>query len=97
MSDFRLRKPGVDLYTLMRSQKLLMSDVGIGSRGQCMDFMYFGKCGKAGCTYSHVAGAVSAGKRRNIIKKRRKQSPGTSRRKPARVADGKGKYKGRRE
>jgi hypothetical protein len=68
MSDFRLRKPGVDLYTLMRSQKLLMSDLGIGSRGHCMDFMYFVKCGKAGCTYSHVAGAVSAGKRCNIKK-----------------------------
>jgi hypothetical protein len=91
MSDFRVRKPGVDMYTLMRSQKILMSDVGIGGRGQCMDFIYFGECGKVGCTYSHVAGAVSTGKRRDIIKKWRKQSPGTSRRKSARVADGKGK------
>ena len=73
MSDFRVRKPGVDMYTLMRSQKLL---VGIGGRGQCMHFMYFGECGKAGCTYSHVAGAVSAGKRRNIIKKMTKAVAG---------------------
>ncbi|KAI2497677.1 hypothetical protein MHU86_16806 [Fragilaria crotonensis] len=42
MAAFRGRMPGVDMYTLMRSQKLLMSDVGIGGRGQCMDFMYFG-------------------------------------------------------
>jgi hypothetical protein len=64
------------MYTIMRSQKLLMSDVGIGGRGQCMDFMYFGECGKTGCSYSHVAGAVSAGKRRDVIKKMTKAVAG---------------------
>jgi hypothetical protein len=76
MADFRARKPGVDMYTLMRSQKLLMSDVGIGGRGQCMDFMYFGECGRTGCTYSHIAGAVSSGKRRDVIKKMTKAVAG---------------------
>ena len=69
MTALRARKPGVDMYTIMRSQKLLMSDVGIGGRRQCMDFMYFGECGRTGCTYSHVAGAVSSGKRRDVVKK----------------------------
>ena len=64
------------MYTIMRSQKLLMSDVGIRGRGQCMDFMYFGECGKTGCSYSHVAGAVSAGKRRDVINKMTKAVAG---------------------
>lgn len=76
MTAFRARKPGVDMYTIMRAQKLLMSDVGIGGRGQCMDFMYFGECSKMGCTYSHIAGAVSSGKRRDVIKKMTKAVAG---------------------
>jgi hypothetical protein len=76
MTALRARKPGVDMYTIMRSKTLLMSDVGIGGRGQCMDFMYFGECGKTGCSYSHVAGAVSAGKRRDVIKKMTKAVAG---------------------
>ncbi len=46
MSDFRVRKPGVDMYTLMRSQKLLMLFMGIWGRRQCMDFTYSGDVGR---------------------------------------------------
>ncbi|KAI2498138.1 hypothetical protein MHU86_16336 [Fragilaria crotonensis] len=44
------------------------SDPGYGS--------YFGECGNTGCTYSHIAGAVSAGTRRNVIKKMTKAVAG---------------------
>ncbi|KAI2508910.1 hypothetical protein MHU86_5520 [Fragilaria crotonensis] len=37
MTPLRAQEPGVDMYTIMRSQNLLISDVGIGGRGQRMD------------------------------------------------------------
>jgi hypothetical protein len=76
MSAFREKRPGVDMVTLMRSQKLLMADIGIGGRGQCMDFMYFGECGRSGCTYAHGPARVSPGKRRDIVKKMTKAVAG---------------------
>ena len=76
MSAFREKMPGVDMVTLMRSQKLLMADIGIGGRGQCMDFMYFGECVRSGCTYSHEPARVSPGKRRDIVKKMTKAVAG---------------------
>ena len=76
MSAFREKRPGVDMVTLMRSQKLLMADIGIGGRGQCMDFMYFGECGRSGCTYAHEPARVSPGKRRDIVKKMTKAVAG---------------------
>ena len=69
MKTFREAKPGVDMITLMRAQKLLMSDIGIGGRGQCLDFMYFGECERPGCSYSHEPARVSPGKRRDIVRK----------------------------
>jgi hypothetical protein len=76
MSAFREKRPGVDMVMLMRSQKLLMADIGIGGRGQCMDFMYFGECGRSGCTYAHGPARVSPGKRRDIVKKMTKAVAG---------------------
>ena len=76
MQDFRTQRPGVDMYTLMRSEKLLMADVGIGGRGACMDFIYFGECPKAPCPYTHDPANVSPGKRRNCVKKMTKAVAG---------------------
>jgi hypothetical protein len=76
MKAFRVTKPGVDMMTLMRSQKLLMSDIGIGGRGQCMDFMYFGECDRAGCSYIHEPARVSPGKRKDILRKMTKALAG---------------------
>jgi hypothetical protein len=53
----------------MRAQKLLMADIGIGGRGQCLDFMYFGECERPGCSYSHEPARVSPGKRKDIVRK----------------------------
>jgi hypothetical protein len=69
MTTFRAAKPGVDMITLMRAQKLLMADIGIGGRGQCLDFMYFGECDRPGCSYSHEPARVSPGKRKDIVRK----------------------------
>lgn len=69
MKTFREAKPGVDMVTLMRVQKLTMSDIGIGGRGQCLDFMYFGECERPGCSYSHEPKGVSPGKRKDIVRK----------------------------
>ena len=69
MTTFRAAKPGVDMIALMRAQKLLMADIGIGGRGQCLDFMYFGECERPGCSYSHEPARVSPGKRKDIVRK----------------------------
>ena len=69
MQGLRTHTPGVTMNEFMRSEKLLMADVGIGGRGACLDFMYFGECARPGCTYNHDPQSVSAGKRRDIVKK----------------------------
>jgi hypothetical protein len=76
MQVFREANPNVDMQTLMRSQKLLMSDIGIGGRGQCLDFNYFGQCVKENCSYHHDAAHVSPGKRKDIVKKMTKAIAG---------------------
>ncbi len=76
MKAFRVTKPGVDMLTLMRSQKLLMTDIGIGGRGQCMDYMYFGECGRPSCSYLHDVARVSPGKKKDIFKKMTKAVAG---------------------
>ena len=72
MQVFREAKPNVNMQALMRSQKLLMSDIDIGGRGQCLDFNYFGQCVKESCSYHHDAAHVSPGKRKDIVKKTNK-------------------------
>ena len=69
MKSFREVKPGIDMITLMRAQKLTMADVGLGGRGQCLDFMYFGECDRSGCSYNHEPARVSPGKRKDIVRK----------------------------
>ena len=69
MKVFRDSHPDVDMSALMRSQKLTMADIGIGGRGQCMDFMYFGECVKEGCMYNHEPANVSPGKKKDFIRK----------------------------
>jgi hypothetical protein len=64
------------ISALMRSQKLTMAYIGIGVRGQCMDFMYFGKCVKEGCTYNHEPANVSPGKKKDVIRKIHKATAG---------------------
>jgi hypothetical protein len=53
MQGLRAKRPGVDMNALMRSEKLGIAEVGIGGRGARLDFMYFGKCARSGCTYNH--------------------------------------------
>ena len=69
MTKFREEKPGIDMMTLMRAQKLVMADVGVGGRGQCLDFVYFGACDRPGCSYAHEPARVSPGKRRDLVRK----------------------------
>ena len=76
LHDLRVKRPGVDMNAIMKSEKLLISDIGIGGRGACLDFMYFGECNKSGCSYNHEPANVSAGKRRDCIKKMTKAAAG---------------------
>jgi hypothetical protein len=77
MQGLRAKRPGVDMNALMRSDKLGIAEVGIGGMGACLDFMYFGECARAGCTYDHgPAHNVSAGKRRNCVKRMTKAAAG---------------------
>ena len=70
MQGLRAKRPGVDMNALMRSEKLAIADVGIGGRGACLDFMYFGECTRSGCSYDHgPARNVSAGKRRDCVRR----------------------------
>ncbi len=65
------------MNALMRSEKLGIAEVGIGGRGACLDFMYFGECARSGRTYDHgPARNVSAGKRRNWVKQMTKAAAG---------------------
>jgi hypothetical protein len=76
MQGLRDKRPGVDMNTVMRSEKLLIADIGIGGRGACLDFMYFGECSRPGCSYNHEPANVSAGKRRDCVKKMTKAVAG---------------------
>jgi hypothetical protein len=38
MHDLRTQQPGTDIHALFRSEKLLISDIGVGGRGTCLDF-----------------------------------------------------------
>ena len=69
MRGLREKRPGVDMNMLMRSEKLLIADIGIGGRGACLDFMYVGECARTGCTFNHDPTNVSPGKRRDCVKK----------------------------
>jgi hypothetical protein len=77
LQGLRAKRPGVDMNALMRSEKLAIAEIGIGGRGACLDFMYFGECARAGCTYDHgPARNVSAGKRRDCVKRMTKAAAG---------------------
>ena len=77
MQGLRAKRPGVDMNALMRSEKLTIADIGIGGRGACLDFMYFGECARSGCSYEHgPARNVSAGKRRDCVKRMTKAASG---------------------
>ena len=69
MRGLRVARPGTDMNALIRSERLVIADIAIGGRGACLDFMYVGECTRAGCTFHHDPANVSAGKRRDVIKK----------------------------
>jgi hypothetical protein len=52
MHDLRTQQPGTDIHALFRSEKLLISDIGVGGRGTCLDFTYIGECTRLGCTFN---------------------------------------------
>ena len=77
MQDLRAKRPGVDMNAVMRSEKLTIADIGIGGKGACLDFMYFGECARAGCSYEHgPVRNVSAGKRRDCVRRMTKAASG---------------------
>ncbi len=77
MQGLRAKMPGVDMNAVMRSEKLGIAEVGIGGRGACIDFMYFGEFARSGGTYDHgPACNVSTGKRRNCIQRMTKATAG---------------------
>ena len=77
MQGLLAKRPGVNMNALMRSEKLGIAEVGIGGRGACLDFIYFGKCARLGCTYDHgPARNVSVGKRRDCVKRMTKAAAG---------------------
>jgi hypothetical protein len=69
MNGLRSARPGTDMNALIRSERLAIADIAIGGRGTCLDFMYVGECAKSGCNYNHDPANVSAGKRRDVIRK----------------------------
>jgi hypothetical protein len=84
MQGLRAKRPGVDMNALMRSEKLSMGEIGIGGRGACLDFMYFGECARPGCSYDHgPARNVSSGKRRDCVKRMTKAAAGFLENNPA--------------
>ena len=77
MQGLRAKRPRVEMNALMLSEKLGIAEVGIGGRGACLDFMYFGKCARSGCTYDHgPACNVLAGKCRDCVKRMTKAAAG---------------------
>ncbi|KAI2496731.1 hypothetical protein MHU86_17778 [Fragilaria crotonensis] len=84
MQGLRAKRPGVDMNAVMRSEKLGIAEIGIGGKGACLDFMYFGECARAGCSYDHgPARNVSAGKRRDCVKRMTKAAAGYLENNPA--------------
>lgn len=84
MQGLRAQRPGVDMNALMRSEKIGIAEIGIGGKGACLDFMYFGECARAGCSYDHgPARNVSAGKRRDCVKRMTKAVAGYLKNNPA--------------
>jgi hypothetical protein len=70
MQELGAKRPRVDMNAVMRSEKLGIVEVGIGGRGPCRDFLYFGECARSGCTYDHgPARNVSAGKHCACVKR----------------------------
>ena len=66
MQGLCAKRPGVDMNALMRSEKLGIAEIRIGGKGTCLNFMYIGKCARAGCSYDQCpARNVLAGKRRD--------------------------------
>ena len=77
MQGLRAQRPGADMNALMRSEKLGIAEIGIGGKGACLDFMYVGECAKAECSYDHGPPRnVSAGKRRDCVKRMTKAVAG---------------------
>lgn len=65
MQEVPAKRPGVNMNAVMRSKKLITAEIGIGGKGARLDFLYFGKCARAGCSYDHgPACNVSADNRR---------------------------------
>ncbi len=62
IQGLRAKRPGVDMNALMRTDKLGIAEVGIGERGACLDFMYFGEGARSGCTYDHGPARKSVGR-----------------------------------
>ncbi len=84
MQGLRAKWPGVDMNALMRSEKLVIAKIGIGGKGACLDFMYFGECDRAGCSYNHgPARNVSTGKRRDFVRRMTKAVAGYLKNNPA--------------
>ena len=53
MGPYREQKPGIGMRELMRVEKQAFAQMVLGPRGTCMDFVYFGECANAACTYNH--------------------------------------------
>jgi hypothetical protein len=65
------------MNAVMRSEKLGIAEIGIGGRGACLDFMYFGECARSGWAYDHgPARNVLAGKRHDCVKQTTKAAAG---------------------
>ena len=77
MQGLRAKRPGVDMNAVMRSEKLTIAEIGIGGKGACLDFMYFGECVRSGCSYEHgPVRNVSTGKRRDCVRRMTKAASG---------------------
>ena len=77
MQGLRTKRPGVNMNALMRSEKIGIAEIGIGGKGASLDFMYFGECARAGCTYDHgPVRNVSAGNCRECVKRMAKATVG---------------------
>jgi hypothetical protein len=49
MQGLRAKRPGVKMNAIMMSERLVIAKIGIGGKGACHDFMYFGERARAGC------------------------------------------------
>lgn len=54
MGAYRHQKPGVGMRELMRVERQPFAQMVLGPRGTCMDYVYFGECTSAECTYNHT-------------------------------------------